>query len=134
MNIKSVKTIEIKEVGTINLAGVKADAGQISVHIPVTSDNRDFIQLIDTFENKFRSKHPEVKEEETCVDITVVYSFGGYETGCNTDFTLSLYIWQESNEDNIEVYDDIPLYLDKESCNTMKKVLWDALGKMLLNI
>ncbi len=33
MKIKSVQTVDIKEVGTINLAGVEANSGQISVHI-----------------------------------------------------------------------------------------------------
>lgn len=57
----------------------------------MSTNNKDFIKLIDSLEEDFRSKHPEVKEEDVCIDITVVYSFGGYETGCKTDFTLEIY-------------------------------------------
>ena len=134
MKIKSVQTVDIKEVGTINLAGVEANSGQIIVHIPVSTDNKDFIKLIDSLEEDFRFKHPEVKEEEVCIDITVVYSFGGYETGCKTDFTLEICIWQDEHEEIVELYDSIPLQLDEEGYNTMKKVMWDALGKAIMNI
>ena len=43
-------------------------------------------------------------------------------------------IWQDSNDDVVEEYDDIPLYLGEEGTRTIKKLIWDALGKMLLNI
>ena len=55
-------------------------------------------------------------------------------TGINSDFILDIYLWQESNEDVVEDYDDIPLYLGEEGTRTVKKLIWDALGKMLLNI
>lgn len=64
----------------------------------------------------------------------MVYSFGGYETGCKTDFTLEICIWQDEHEEIVELYDSIPLQLDEEGYNTMKKVMWDALGKAIMSI
>ena len=69
MKIKSVQTVDIKEVGTINLAGVEANSGQISVHIPVSTDNKDFIKLIDSLEEDFHSKHPEVLQWYTALVV-----------------------------------------------------------------
>ena len=66
--------------------------------------------------------------------MNVQYTFGGWITGINSDFILDIYLWQDTNEDVVEEYDDIPLYLGEEGTRTVKKLIWDALGKMLLNI
>ena len=41
---------------------------------------------------------------------------------------------QDEHEEIVELYDSIPLQLDEEGYNTMKKVMWDALGKVIMNI
>lgn len=134
MKAKSIKTVEVKEIGAINLSKVEAISGQFEMFIPIAHTNKEMDELINNLYKDFQLKHPEVKENDTNVDVRVRYSTKQYCTGVDSDFILDIYIWQESNEEVVEEYDDIPLYLGKEGTRTVKKLIWDALGKMLLNI
>ena len=134
MKVKSIKTVEVKELGAINLKDVKAVSGQFEVHIPILNINENLDDLIDKLYKDFLEKHPEVDEKEICVDIRVQYSTEQYYKSTDSDFMLDIFVWQESNEDVVENYDEIPLYLGEEGARKIKKVIWDALGKMLLNI
>ena len=134
MKAKSIKTVEVKEIGAINLNNIEAVNGNLLVHIPISHANEGLEDLIKKLYKDFLAKHPDVDEKEICVDVNVQYTFGGWITGINSDFILDIYLWQESNEDVVEDYDDIPLYLGEEGTRTVKKLIWDALGKMLLNI
>lgn len=134
MKAKSIKTVEVKEIGAINLNNIEAVNGNLLVHIPISHANEGLEDLMKKLYKDFLVKHPDVDEEEICVDVNVQYTFGGWITGINSDFILDIYLWQESNEDVVEDYDDIPLYLSEEGTRTIKKLIWDALGKMLLNI
>ena len=134
MKAKSIKTVEVKEIGAINLNNIEAVNGNLLVHIPISHANEGLEDLMKKLYKDFLVKHPDVDEKEICVDVNVQYTFGGWITGINSDFILDIYLWQESNEDVVEDYDDIPLYLGKEGTRTVKKLIWDALGKMLLNI
>lgn len=134
MKVKSIKTVEVKEIGTINLNKIEAVSGQFEVFIPILHVNQEMDDLMEKLYKDFQSKHPEVDEKDICVDTTVRYSTKQYCTGVDSDFILDICIWQESNEEVVEEYDDIPLYLGEEGTHTVKKLIWDALGKMLLNI
>ena len=134
MKVKSIKTVEVKEIGTINLNKIEAVNGNLLVHIPISNANEGLEELVNKLYKDFLEKHPDADEKEICVDVNVQYTFGGWLTGINSDFILDIYLWQESNEDVVEEYDDIPLYLSEEGTRTVKKLIWDALGKMLLNI
>lgn len=134
MKAKSIKTVEVKEIGAINLNNIEAVNGNLLVHIPISHANEGLEELVNKLYKDFLEKHPDVDEKEICVDVNVQYTFGGWMTGVNSDFILDIYLWQESNEDVVEEYDDIPLYLNEEGTRTVKKLIWDALGKMLLNI
>ena len=134
MKAKSIKTVEVKEIGAINLNNIEAVNGNLLVHIPISHANEGLEDLMKKLYKDFLVKHPDVDEKEICVDVNVQYTFGGWMTGINSDFILDIYLWQESNEDVVEDYDDIPLYLGEEGTRTVKKLNWDALGKMLLNI
>lgn len=134
MKVKSINTVEVKELGAINLKDVKAVSGQFEVHIPILNINEDLDDLIDELYKDFQSKHPEVDEKEICVDIRVQYSTEQYYKSVDSDFMLDIFVWQDSNENVVEEYDEIPLYLNEEGTRTVKKLIWDALGKMLLDI
>lgn len=134
MKVKSIKTVEVKEIGTINLNKIEAVSGQFEVHIPILHINEELDDLIEQLYKDFQEKHPEVDEKDICVDINVQYNTENYVTGLDSDFILDIYIWQDSNDDVVENYDDIPLYLGEEGSRTVKKLIWDALGKMLLDI
>lgn len=134
MKVKSIKTVEVKELGTINLNDIEAVNGNFLVHIPISRANKELEDLVNKLYKDFQEKHPEVDEKEICVDVNVQYTFGGWHTDVNSDFILDIYLWQESNEDVVEDYDEIPLYLGEEGAHKIKKIIWDALGKMLLDI
>lgn len=134
MKVKSINTVEVKELGAINLNNIEAVNGNLLVHIPISHANEGLEELMKKLYKDFLEKHPEVDEKEICADVNVQYTFGGWLTGIDSDFILDIYLWQESNEDVVEDYDEIPLYLGKEGTRKIKKVIWDALGKMLLDI
>lgn len=134
MKVKSINTVEVKEIGAINLNNIEAINGNLLVHIPISHANEGLEELMKKLYKDFLEKHPEVDEKEICVDVNVQYTFGGWLTGIDSDFILDIYLWQESNEDVVEDYNEIPLYLGKEGTRKVKKIIWDALGKMLLDI
>jgi len=121
MKTKSIKTVEVKEIGAINLNNIEAVNGNLLVHIPISHANEGLEDLMKKLYKDFLVKHPDVDEKEICVDVNVQYTFGGWITGINSDFILDIYLWQESNEDVVEDYDDIPLYLGEEGTRTIKK-------------
>ena len=134
MKAKVINTVEVKEVGTINMENIDSTNGQITVHIPVISASKELEALLDRLQADFMAKHPEVSELDVCFDVNVIYSFGGYVAGIGSEFVLDIYVWQDGNEDVVEEYDEIPLYMGEEGAKQIKQVIWNALGKMLMSI
>ena len=99
MKAKSIKTVEVKEIGAINLNNIEAVNGNLLVHIPISHANEGLEDLMKKLYKDFLVKHPDVDEKEICVDVNVQYTFGGWITGINSDFILDIYLWQESNEE-----------------------------------
>lgn len=134
MKAKVINTINVKEVGTINMENIDSTNGQITVHIPVISASKELEALLDRLQANFMAKHPEVSELDVCFDVNVIYSFGGYVAGIGSEFVLDIYVWKDGNEDVVEEYDEIPLYMGEEGAKQIKQVIWNALGKMLMSI
>ena len=134
MKAKVINTVEVKEVGTINMENIDSTNGQITVHIPVISASKELEALLDRLQADFMAKHPEVSELDVCFDVNVIYSFGGYVAGIGSEFVLDIYVWEDGNEDVVEEYDEIPLYMGEEGAKQIKQVIWNALGKMLMSI
>ena len=114
MKAKVINTVEVKEVGTINMENIDSTNGQITVHIPVISASKELEALLDRLQAVFMAKHPEVSELDVCFDVNVIYSFGGYVAGIGSEFVLDIYVWKDGNEDVVEEYDEIPLYMGEE--------------------
>ena len=134
MKAKVINTVEVKEVGTINMENIDSTNGQITVHIPVISASKELEALLDRLQADFMAKHPEVSELDVCFDVNVIYSFGGYVAGIGSEFVLDIYVWKDGNEDVVEEYDEIPLCMGEEGAKQIKQVIWNALGKMLMSI
>ena len=47
MKAKVINTVEVKEVGTINMENIDSTDGQITVHIPVISASKELEALLD---------------------------------------------------------------------------------------
>ena len=113
---------------------IESTDGQLTVHIPVISASKELEALLDRLQADFMAKHPEVSELDVCFDVNVIYSFGGYVAGIGSDFVLDIYVWKEGNEDIVENYDEIALHMGEEGTRQIKQLIWNALGKMLMNI
>ena len=116
------------------MENIDSTNGQITVHIPVISASKELEALLDRLQANFMAKHPEVSELDVCFDVNVIYSFGGYVAGIGSECVLDIYVWKDGNEDVVEEYDEIPLYMGEEGAKQIKQVIWNALGKMLMSI
>lgn len=129
------KTTNIEGFGTVTLNDVHMTDGQIEVHIPVATTGQ-MDEILDKCCDDYMKKHPAADEEKLFIDISVVFSFGGFKEGVlhKSDFMLDIYIWQDKENDEVEIYDEIPLELDNEASKKLKKVIWDGIGKTLFEI
>ena len=75
MKAKSIKTVEVKEIGAINLNNIEAVNGNLLVHIPISHANEGLEDLVNKLYKDFLEKHPDVDEEEICFDVNLNYTF-----------------------------------------------------------
>lgn len=135
MKAKIIKTVEVKELGAINMESIETTEGQLTVHIHLDKASGELEDLLNKLQQDIMQKHPEVKEWNINFDVRVTYTFGGvYVTGFDSEFNLDIFVWKDGEDDVVEEYDEIPLYLGEDGTREVKKVIWEALGKMLLNI
>ena len=133
MKTKIIKTVEVKELGAINMQSIEASEGQLTVHIHLDKASGELEELLYKLQQDFMKNHPEVEEWDINFDVRVSYSFG-YLTWGGSDFNLDIFVWQDGHDDVVEEYDEIPLHLGEDGTREVKKLIWEALGKMLLNI
>ena len=79
MKAKSIKTVEVKEIGAINLNNIEAVNGNLLVHIPISHANEGLEDLVNKLYKDFLEKHPDVDEEEICVDVYSILSVDGLQ-------------------------------------------------------
>lgn len=115
------------------MESIEASEGQLTVHIHLDKASGELENLLCKMQQDFMKKHPEVEEMDINFDVRVAYSFG-YLTWGGSDFNLDIFVWQDGHDDVVEEYDEIPLNLGEDGTREVKKVIWEALGKMLLNI
>ncbi|WP_024348137.1 hypothetical protein [Lacrimispora indolis] len=129
-------TTKIKDIGTVNLEGVCIENGQIEVHVPVKAVRGQLDKVLDGCLEDFSKHYPDVEESEINIDVNVVLSFGAFRESNidKAEFTLLVYVWQDSNDDNVKTYDEIPLTLNDEDSKKIKKIIWDGLGEALFNL
>lgn len=133
MKTKIIKTVEVKELGAINMESIEASEGQLTVHIHLDKASGELEDLLNKLQQDFMQKHPEVEEWDINFDVRVAYTFGYLMCG-DSDFNLDIFVWQDGHDDVVEEYDEIPLRLGEEGTRAVKRLIWEALGKMLLNI
>lgn len=104
MKVKSIKTVEVKEIGAINLNNIEAVNGNLLVHIPISHANEGLEDLVNKLYKDFLEKHPDVDEEEICVDVNVQYTFGGWMTGINCIFQFFIVFLTHSAHASFLIY------------------------------
>lgn len=119
----------IKELGVIDLDKVGSNNGRITTFIPIKVIGNELDELFDTLQADFEEKHPEVKNLTFTVNITYIY--GEVDS---PRFELEVIVWDESNDNVAEFYDEIEINLSEQATKEMKKIIWDALGKSIFNL
>lgn len=137
--VKMNETTKIEGLGTIELKDTHMTDGRIEVHIPVDVDNEQIEALLDKCRDDFLSKHTELTAEDLCYDIRIVLLFGGFTSAFIADpmassFLMNVIIWEETDTDNVEFYDDIPVSFEDTEAKKLKKVIWDGVGNALFEI
>jgi len=129
-------TTKIKDIGTVNLEGVCIENGQIEVHVPVKAVRGQLDKILDDCLEDFSKHYPDVEESEINIDVNVVLSFGAFRESNKdkAEFTLLVYVWQDSNDDNVKTYDEIPVSFNDEDSRKIKKIIWDGFGEALFNL
>lgn len=62
MKTKIIKTVEVKELGAINMESIEASEGQLTVHIHLDKASGELEDLLNKLQQDFMQKHPEVEE------------------------------------------------------------------------
>ena len=101
MKTKIIKTVEVKELGAINMESIEASEGQLTVHIHLDKASGELEDLLNNLQQDFMEKHPEVEEWDINFDVRVAYSFG-YLTWGGSDFNLDIFVWQDGHDDVVE--------------------------------
>ncbi|MEY8433240.1 hypothetical protein AALC75_22525 [Lachnospiraceae bacterium 48-42] len=129
-------TTKIENLGVINLSDVAVKNGQLEVHIPIEIISEEFDRILDECTADYMKKYRNVKScNELNYDIRVVFSCGSWVSDDNEiEFSLIVIVWQKVDDMTAEFYEEIPVTLDGKSLDKIKRVIWDALGKMLLGI
>ena len=130
-------TTKIKNLGTVNLSGVSVGDGQIEVHVPIDDVSEQLNKVFDECVADYIKKHSNVGSAgELFFDVRVVFYCGCFRYGNKdeAEFSLILIVWQKSDEDTAEFYEDIPITFDAEDARKIKKVIWDGLGETLFNL
>lgn len=123
-----MKAQNIKELGVIDLDRVEANNGRITTFVPINVIGDELDELLDSLHADFAKKHPEVKESNFTVNV--IYIYGEIDS---PRYELEVIIW-DNNDDNVaEFYEEIEVNLSKKASKELKKIIWDALGKLFFN-
>ena len=69
MKAKIIKTVEVKELGVINMQSIEASEGQLTVHIHLDKASGKLEDLLNKLQQDFMQKHPEVEEQDINFDV-----------------------------------------------------------------
>ncbi|MDY3997509.1 MAG: hypothetical protein SOY73_00070 [Blautia sp.] len=119
----------IKELGVIDIDKVESYNGRITTIIPIKVIGNELDELLETLYADYIEKHPEVKNPAYSINITYIY--GELDS---PRFELEVVIWDGSNTETAEFYDEIEINLSEQATKEVKKIIWDALGKSIFNL
>lgn len=121
----------IKNLGSINIEKLEVSNGQLEIFIPVEVISNELDAVLDRLTMDFRTRHADV--ETVSYDIRLVFTFGY----ANPEFELLITLFNDSDSDTFEEYDSAligDIELPEEQRKDIKKVVWDKLGEMLINL
>ena len=121
----------LRNLGTINIDKLEILGGQIEVFIPVEAVSDELDAVMTKCENGYRKDHPEVTN--VAFNVNLVFTMGY----ANPEFELQIAVFDEDSGDTFEEFDSFfvgDIELSEEQKKQIKKVMWDELGKTLLNL
>ena len=127
-----MNAMSINELGEIDLKKVITTDGHIDVFLPIKTVGDELDGLLDRLEEDFLSKHPEVKKPIFTLNLND--SFGGFTNAGQPETELEVIIWDESNEDVAEFYEEIKVNLSDEAMTKVKRAVWEGLGHMFFGV
>lgn len=134
-------TTKIKSLGMIDLDGVSIGDGHIEVHVPIKDVSKQLDKVFNDCTDNYMRKFKNVKSsDELYFDVRIIFSSGSFRNSVKdeSEFTLTIIVWQKSDEktgkDTPEFYDEIPVSFNERDTRKVKKIIWDGLGAMLLNL
>lgn len=124
----------IETLGAVVLEDVSVSTGHLEVHVPIENNAGELDDILDTCADDYMSKHPNVmSSDELYFDVSIVFLWGGYE-GLSSEFSLCVVVWQRTDEDTAEFYEEIPIEFTADGSRKIKKIIWDELGEMFFNL
>lgn len=121
----------LRNLGTINIDKLEIVGGQIEVFIPVEAVSNELDAVITKCENSYRKDHPEVTN--IAFNMNLVFTMGY----ANPEFELQIVVFDKESRDTFEEFDGFfvgDIELSEKQKKQIKKVMWDELGKTLLNL
>lgn len=123
-----MKAQNIKELGVIDLDRVEANNGRITTFVPINVIGDELDELLDSLHADFAEKHPEVKKPN--FTINVIYIYGEIDS---PRYELEIIIWDNNDDKVAEFYEEIEVNLSEKASKELKKIIWNALGKLFFN-
>lgn len=124
------KVENLKGLGQVSIDKIKVASGMIDIHIPIEVMSKDLDEYVDKIVDNFKKYHPQSKL--ISVDTRLTLSFGTL----NPDFEMSIVIFDEENEENVEFYDccAFGIELKDEQKRQIKQMILDQLSESMFNI
>lgn len=121
----------LRNLGTINIEKLEILGGQIEVFIPVEAISNELDVVLAKCEANYRKDHPQIVNVD--FNVNLVFTMGY----ANPEFELQITVFDKDNENIFEEYDSFfvgDIELSEEHKKQIKKVMWDKLGEILLNL
>lgn len=106
---------------------VITQSGQIMVFVPIEKINRELDFLLDLLTADFVQKHRNAHKLN--YQVCVAYLLG--DSGCDTEFSVEVTIWDQYCDDEVEFYEGISINASDTFTKELRKIIWDAMGKAL---
>lgn len=120
----------ISEVGTINVEQLELAEGQLEMRIPVEVISQQMDKKLDDLFEDYKKNHPKTPAENMFYESRLVFSLNRN----NPEFSLMLIVFDEENQGEAEIWDELQVTLSEEQKTQFRKLAWEKLGETLFNI
>ena len=120
----------IKEIGTINVEGLKVAEGAIEMRIPVEVISEQMDSKLDEILEYYKKKNPQIEQKNIFYEARLVFQFGRL----NPEFSLMLIVFDKDDMGKDEIWDELEVTLSEDAKKQFRKIAWDKLGEAILDL